>query len=79
MTRPPPDHVDEEVTHTLRECPCCEGPVEQVGEEERFTEELIPARMRVTRHRIGKYQCPAGCGTFSAPDLLQIIWDYATV
>lgn len=68
VTRPPPDHVDEEAVHELRECPECHGPVEKTGEEERFTEEFVPARVKVTKHRISRYMCRRGCGHFSAPD-----------
>lgn len=68
VTRPPPDHVDEVVTHTLDGCPHCHGPVEKVGEETRYEWEYVPARTRVTEHRIAHYRCPEGCGAFPAAD-----------
>lgn len=68
VTRPPPDRVDEGVSHALDACPECSGPVKKVGERERPEEEFVPARLKVTLHRIGEYECTRGCGTFSAPD-----------
>ncbi len=50
VTRPPPDRVDEGVSHALDACPECNGPVKKVGERERYEEELVPARVTVTLH-----------------------------
>jgi len=57
-TRPTPDHIDREVEQSLSRCPNCMhklgSPVETV---EHIQEDIIPARVEVTRFKRHRYWC----------------------
>lgn len=58
--RPPPDHIDRQVSHRLPHCPHCSGPLKRCAETRtRFTED-IPEGIKpvVTEHTIHRDWCP---------------------
>lgn len=62
MTRAPPDHIDEVVEETLRECPQCHHALgNPVDVEEQIQEDIVPAHVRVRKYRRHKYCC-GHCG-----------------
>ncbi len=51
--------IDEEKEVTLISCPHCDTALgESIDGWERITEDIIPARLKVTRHRVYRYWCP---------------------
>jgi transposase len=66
--RPTPDHVDREVEQTLSACPDCHhslGP--SAGADEHIQEDIIPARVEVTRFLRHRYWCPCCEKMVTAP------------
>lgn len=62
MTRSTPDHIDEVIEETLRECPECRHALGNAIEiEEEIQEDIIPARVKVRKYRRHKYHCE-NCG-----------------
>jgi transposase len=56
--RPEPDHIDREVVQTLEVCPRCKNPLGACDDfEEHIQEDIIPARVEVTRYRHYRYWC----------------------
>ena len=56
--RPEPDHIDREVVQTLEVCPRCKNPLGACEDfEEHIQEDIIPARVEVTRYRHYRYWC----------------------
>lgn len=56
--RPTPQ-VDEEKDATLTKCPACNTRLgESIETRDKITEDIIPARIHVTKHRIHRYWCP---------------------
>ena len=59
----PPNHrkvneIDEENEVILASCPHCDTPLgEPIDMWERITEDIVPARLKVTRHRVYRYWC----------------------
>lgn len=68
VSRPLPDHVDEEVNHTLDKCPDCGSKLgKELGRRERFVEDIIPQQnYKVTKHIIPKHWC-SSCRKFVEP------------
>ena len=57
-TRPVPDHIDKEIDLKLTTCPNCQSPLgESHHYDEHIQEEIIPARVEVTRYRHWEYWC----------------------
>ena len=51
--------IDEESEVMLASCPHCDTPLgEPIDMWERITEDIVPARLKVTKHRIYRYWCP---------------------
>ena len=67
-TRPQPDHIDREVEQSLSHCPNCThklgSPVETV---EHVQEDIIPARVEVTRFKRHRYWCSRCKSLLTAP------------
>lgn len=56
--RPTPK-VDEEKDATLTKCPECNTRLDDpIEARDKITEDIIPARIHVTKHRIHRYWCP---------------------
>jgi transposase len=69
-SRKKPDHVNEVVDVTLPFCPGCGALLEESYEKrERYVEDIVIVRPRVTKYIIHRYRCPH-CKTDSsaAPD-----------
>ena len=60
ISRPLPDHVDEEINHKISKCPDCNTKLGKVlGRRERYVEDIVPQQnYRVTKHTIPKHWCP---------------------
>lgn len=59
--RPTPDHIDREEPLTLESCPDCHHPLGAPYDfEEHIQEDIIPAKVQVTRYLHYRYWC-AGC------------------
>jgi transposase len=59
--RPVPDHIDRDVPQTLAACPDCLHALGEPAEvEEHIQEDIVPARVEVTRFLRHRYWCP-GC------------------
>jgi hypothetical protein len=63
--RPMPDHIDEQQDVALPEdpqgrecCPCCSASLLDLEDREHLVEDLIPAKVRVTRYRTRSGWCP---------------------
>ncbi len=53
------NEIDEENEVMLTSCPHCDTPLgEPIDMWERITEDIVPARLKVTKHRIYRYWCP---------------------
>ena len=51
--------IDEESEVMLASCPHCDTPLgEPIDMWERITEDIVPARLKVTKHRVYRYWCP---------------------
>jgi len=51
--------IDEEKEVMLTSCPHCDTPLgEPIDEWERITEDIVPARLKITRHLVHRYWCP---------------------
>ena len=61
-SRPPPDRIDQRVSHALPTCPDCGGELKRTGRKrQRIVEDLRdPAGSEVTEHTIHRDWCP-GC------------------
>ena len=58
ITRRVPEHIDEVIEETLRECPQCHQALgESIKVEEQIQEDIIPARARVRKYRRHVYCC----------------------
>jgi transposase len=56
--RPVPEHIDREVEQRLESCPECRNPLGPAQDyEEHLQEDIIPARVEVTRYRHYRYWC----------------------
>jgi transposase len=67
-TRHKPDHIDREVEQTLRSCPTCKHHLGKSMESiEHIQEDIIPARVEVTRYRRHRYWCSHCRGIVTAP------------
>lgn len=60
FSRPLPDRVDEEINHTLKNCPDCNTKLRRVLEiRSRFVEDIIPQqKYKVIKHNIPRCWCP---------------------
>lgn len=67
-TRPKPDHIDREVERKLMKCPHCShklgAPIETT---EHIQEDIIPARVEVTRFKRNRYWCSHCQTVLTAP------------
>jgi transposase len=53
------NEIEEENKVMLTSCPHCDTPLgEPIDIWERITEDIVPARLKVTKHRIYRYWCP---------------------
>lgn len=53
------NEIEEENEVMLTSCPHCDTPLgEPIDMWERITEDIVPARLKVTKHRIYRYWCP---------------------
>jgi len=53
-----PDHIDKEIDLKLTTCPNCQSPLGESNHcDEHIQEEIIPARVEVTRYRHWEYWC----------------------
>lgn len=60
-TRPKPNHIDHEVIQKISSCPDCHGPLgSSAGVIEHIQEDIVPARVEVTRFLRHRYWC-SGC------------------
>ena len=66
-----PTQIDEQAEVPLGGCPCCGGPLSQVGPVEQFIEDLPPRRPHVTRIVTYKGTCPS-CGEVQSTHPLQM-------
>lgn len=64
VTRPVPEHVDEEVVLKPDACPGCKGALEMIGSEDRYVEEVEMRRV-VRKYRVFRCVCPC-CGTVAS-------------
>lgn len=56
--RPIPDHIDKEVNLQMSQCPKCSHDLKPSGKfHEHIQEEIIPARVEVTRYKHYEYWC----------------------
>ena len=60
VSRPLPDHVDEEINHKISKCPNCNTKLGKVlGRRERYVEDIVPQQNhKITKHIIPKHWCP---------------------
>ena len=56
-SRPMPDQIDETTKAELCSCPDCNGNVTFIGNRDRIVEDVIPAKVNVTKIRVGRYWC----------------------
>jgi len=67
-TRPVPDHIDQEVIQSLSECPDCHHPLNNPTDSvEHIQEDIIPARVEVTRFTRHRYWCSCCQKMITAP------------
>ena len=59
VSRPIPDHVDEEIEHKLDYCPDCGSKLgKKLEQRSRYVEDIIPQQnYRVTKHNIPRHWC----------------------
>ena len=68
VTRAKPAQVHREVAQTLSACPDCRHPLgASVGTTEHLQEDIIPARVEVTRFLHHRYWCPGCKAVVTAP------------
>lgn len=60
VSRPLPDHVDEEIDHKLSCCPDCGSRLgKELEKRTRYVEDIIPKQnYKVTKHNIPRHWCP---------------------
>ncbi len=60
VSRPMPEHVDEEKKAELCGCPHCNGKLATLSSRVRIIEEVVPATVNVMKIIVGRYWC-SGC------------------
>ena len=68
VSRPLPDHFDEEIDHKISKCPDCKTKLgKELDRRTRFVEDIVPQQnYKVTKHIIPKHWCPK-CKKFVEP------------
>lgn len=59
VSRPLPDHVDEEINHKLKSCPDCGSKIgKKLEARSRYVEDIVPQQnYKVTKHNIPRHWC----------------------
>ncbi len=66
-SRPMPDQIDETTKAEICSCPDCSGKVTLIGSRDRIVEDVIPAKVKVTNVKVGRYWCKSCNKIVEAP------------